>query len=127
MPLYEYRCDNCGDVFEVIQKFSDAPLETHQKCGGTVHRLISAPALQFKGTGWYVTDYAKGGSSAEKTESSSHKNESSSQKSESSGDNGASKKTDAPAGTSSGSHSSSAPAPASGSSSDKKSSSSETK
>jgi putative FmdB family regulatory protein len=62
MPLYEYQCENCGDVFELIQKFSDEPLATHEKCGGHVHRLISAPALQFKGSGWYVTDYAKGGS-----------------------------------------------------------------
>ncbi|MCL4794100.1 MAG: zinc ribbon domain-containing protein [Bryobacteraceae bacterium] len=60
MPLYEYKCANCGDVFEVIQKFSDAPLTTHQACGGAVQRLISSSALQFKGTGWYVTDYAKG-------------------------------------------------------------------
>ena len=67
MPLYEYRCEQCGKVFEVIQKFSDAPLETHQDCGGKVERLISAPALQFKGSGWYVTDYAKGNSPA-KTE-----------------------------------------------------------
>lgn len=64
MPLYEYRCAQCGKVFEVIQKFSDAPLETHQDCGGKVERLISAPALQFKGSGWYVTDYAKSSSSA---------------------------------------------------------------
>lgn len=60
MPLYEYKCANCGDVFEVIQKFSDAPLTTHQACGGAVQRLISSSALQFKGTGWYITDYAKG-------------------------------------------------------------------
>ena len=59
MPLYEYRCDRCGELFEVIQKFSDPPLSVHDKCGGTVHRLLSAPALQFKGSGWYVTDYAK--------------------------------------------------------------------
>jgi putative FmdB family regulatory protein len=74
MPLYEYKCDRCGDVFEVIEKFSDAPLEEHPGCGGHVERLLSAPALHFKGTGWYVTDYARksnnGGSSAksEKTE-----------------------------------------------------------
>ena len=61
MPLYEYQCENCGDVFELIEKFSAEPLTTHEKCGGKVHRLISAPALQFKGSGWYVTDYAKGG------------------------------------------------------------------
>lgn len=64
MPLYEYQCDNCGDVFEVIQKFVDQPLTVHEKCGGgPVHRLISAPAFQFKGSGWYVTDYAKSNSS----------------------------------------------------------------
>ncbi len=62
MPLYEYQCENCGEVFELIEKFSAEPLTTHEKCGGKVHRLISAPALQFKGSGWYVTDYAKGGS-----------------------------------------------------------------
>ena len=61
MPLYEYKCDNCGEVFEVMQKFADEPLTVHDKCGGPVHRLLSAPALQFKGSGWYVTDYAKGG------------------------------------------------------------------
>ena len=63
MPLYEYRCENCSEQFEVMQKFSDQPLSTHEKCGGKVVRLLSAPALQFKGTGWYVTDYAKGSSS----------------------------------------------------------------
>lgn len=60
MPLYEYQCEGCGEVFERIQKFSDAPITVHEKCGGRVHRLLSAPALQFKGSGWYVTDYAKG-------------------------------------------------------------------
>jgi putative FmdB family regulatory protein len=60
MPLYEYKCDRCGGVFEVIEKFSDAPLTKHANCGGDVHRLLSAPALQFKGSGWYITDYAKG-------------------------------------------------------------------
>lgn len=63
MPLYEYECENCGDLFEVIQKFSDQPLTVHEKCGGKVHRILSAPALQFKGSGWYVNDYAKGGTS----------------------------------------------------------------
>jgi len=62
MPLYEYQCENCGKVFELIQKFSDEPTAIHKQCGGKVHRLISAPALHFKGSGWYVTDYAKGGS-----------------------------------------------------------------
>jgi len=59
MPLYEYKCSGCGKTFEVIQKFSDEPLKTHPECGGPVERLLSAPALQFKGSGWYVTDYAR--------------------------------------------------------------------
>ena len=59
MPLYEYQCDACGRQFEVISKFSDPPLETCPTCGGAVHKLVSSPAFQFKGTGWYITDYAK--------------------------------------------------------------------
>jgi putative FmdB family regulatory protein len=59
MPLYEYQCDACGHRFEVIRKFSDEPLEGCPKCGGHIQKLISAPAFAFKGTGWYVTDYAK--------------------------------------------------------------------
>jgi putative FmdB family regulatory protein len=62
MPLYEYQCEKCGSLFEVIQKFADAPLEVHENCGGAVKRLLSAPGLQFKGSGWYITDYARGGS-----------------------------------------------------------------
>ena len=64
MPLYEYECGACGHRFEIIQKFSDGPPETCPKCGkGPLQRLLSSPAIQFKGTGWYVTDYAgkKGG------------------------------------------------------------------
>lgn len=63
MPLYEYKCEKCDQVFEVIQKFSDEPLTEHQSCGGAVERLLSKPAFQFKGTGWYVTDYARSGGS----------------------------------------------------------------
>ena len=59
MPLYEYKCNACGDVFEVLQKFSDEPLAVHSKCGGAVERLISPSAFHFKGTGWYVTDYGR--------------------------------------------------------------------
>ncbi len=63
MPLYEYQCQSCGDVTEVIQRLSDDPLSTCDECGGELKKLISAPAFQFKGSGWYVTDYAdKGGS-----------------------------------------------------------------
>jgi putative FmdB family regulatory protein len=63
MPLYEYQCEACGKTFELIQKFSDEPLTVHAECGGGVHRLLSAPTLQFKGKGWYVTDYGRGNGS----------------------------------------------------------------
>jgi putative FmdB family regulatory protein len=64
MPLYEYLCDACGRRFEVIQKFSDGPPDACRLCGkGPVQRLASSPAIQFKGTGWYVTDYAQKGKS----------------------------------------------------------------
>ena len=59
MPLYEYECEACGHRFETIRKFSDAPLETCPKCGGAVHKLQSAPAFHLKGSGWYITDYAR--------------------------------------------------------------------
>ncbi|MGA2212102.1 MAG: FmdB family zinc ribbon protein [Bryobacteraceae bacterium] len=85
MPIYEYKCEGCGEVFEVIQKFADEPLAVHDKCGGHVHRLMSAPSFQFKGTGWYVTDYAKGNASGPpKSESSKSEGKSDSGKSESS-------------------------------------------
>jgi putative FmdB family regulatory protein len=63
MPLYEYQCDACDHRFEVIQKFSDAPIAVCPKCGGTVKKLLSSPAIQFKGSGWYITDYARAGKS----------------------------------------------------------------
>src|SRR4051812_29032671 len=99
MPLYEYECENCGDLFEVIQKFSDEPLTQHEKCGGKVHRLLSAPALQFKGSGWYVNDYAKGGNSSKE---SSKKGDSAPASSSSSSDSssGDSSKSSTPASTS---------------------------
>jgi putative FmdB family regulatory protein len=59
MPIYEYRCGRCDQTFEVIQKFADDPIAVHDGCGGAVERLLSSSALQFKGTGWYVTDYAR--------------------------------------------------------------------
>jgi putative FmdB family regulatory protein len=59
MPLYEYECKKCGHRFERIQKFSDAMVKKCPDCGGKVEQMISAPAVQFKGSGWYVTDYAK--------------------------------------------------------------------
>jgi putative FmdB family regulatory protein len=62
MPLYEYQCEKCAHRFEVIQKFSDAPIDVCPKCGGPVVKLLSSPAIQFKGSGWYITDYARQGS-----------------------------------------------------------------
>ena len=62
MPLFEYECKKCGIVFEVLQKSSDPALTIHDHCGGNLEKLISTSAFQFKGTGWYVTDYAKGSS-----------------------------------------------------------------
>lgn len=59
MPLYEYGCDGCGETIEVLQRYSDPPLETCKTCGGRLEKLISAPSIQFKGSGWYVTDYAR--------------------------------------------------------------------
>src|SRR5690349_5350890 len=59
MPLYEYQCEACAHRFERIQKFSDPPVDTCPSCGGKVRKLLSSPAIQFKGTGWYITDYAR--------------------------------------------------------------------
>jgi putative FmdB family regulatory protein len=71
MPIYEYACKKCGKTIEVIQKFSDPVLRKHKECGGALTKLISASGFQFKGTGWYVTDYAKksGGPASESKES----------------------------------------------------------
>jgi putative FmdB family regulatory protein len=96
MPLYEYECGACGHRFEIIQKFSDGPPEACPNCGkGPLQRLMSSPAIQFKGTGWYVTDYAgkkAGSDTASKDAKPAAKSESSST-SESSGE---SKKSEAP-------------------------------
>ena len=73
MPIYEYECAKCGKTIEVIQKMSDKPLKKHAGCGGALTKLISAAGFQFKGTGWYVTDYAR---KAEKTESKEAKDSS---------------------------------------------------
>src|SRR3954447_4683368 len=62
MPLYEYECDENHHRFEVIQKFSDPPIDKCRVCGSPVHKLFSSPAIQFKGSGFYITDYAKKGS-----------------------------------------------------------------
>jgi putative FmdB family regulatory protein len=62
MPLYEYECDACQHRFEVIQRFSDPPVSSCPVCGSSVRKLLSSPAIQFKGSGWYITDYARKGS-----------------------------------------------------------------
>jgi putative FmdB family regulatory protein len=80
VPLYEYKCCKCGHVFEKIQKFSDKPEAACPECGSEGERQLSAPAVHFKGTGWYVTDYArkgKKGSDSEAKEISSDKSKSS--------------------------------------------------
>src|SRR5258708_13405378 len=71
MPNYEYLCKNCGHRFEQIRKFSDKPLRKCPECGGVIDQVISAPAVQFKGSGWYVTDYAKKGAGSAGASSSS--------------------------------------------------------
>jgi len=65
MPIYEYSCSKCRKTIEVIQKFSDPVLKKHQGCGGSLTKLVSASAFQLKGTGWYVTDYARKGKSGD--------------------------------------------------------------
>ena len=92
MPLYEYECKKCHHRFEKIQKFSDRMVKKCPDCGGPVEQMISAPAVQFKGSGWYVTDYAKKSSSQSSADGSAKdsKKEDTS-KSESSSKEGASK------------------------------------
>lgn len=105
MPLYEYQCKKCHSLTERIQKFSDPPLTTCPHCGGELEQLISAPAVQFKGTGWYVTDYARksgrsgGGGNGSASSSSDSKSEGQTEsKSEGSGGGGKSSSAEKPAG-----------------------------
>src|SRR5271165_1835542 len=90
MPLYEYECKKCGHRFEKIQKFSDRMVKKCPDCGGQVEQMISAPAVQFKGTGWYVTDYAKKSSSpgSSGSDSSSKEGDSSSKEKDKKDDKG---------------------------------------
>lgn len=71
MPIYEYECQKCKSHTEAFQKLSDKPLTKCKKCGGRLEKVISAPAIQFKGSGWYVTDYANRATKGEKSESES--------------------------------------------------------
>jgi putative FmdB family regulatory protein len=82
MPIYEYRCEKCDSHFEVIQKFSDKPLKFCSNCKGRLTKLISQTSFQLKGSGWYVTDYAKSGKTASKSDESSQPAAESSNKSE---------------------------------------------
>jgi putative FmdB family regulatory protein len=68
MPIYEYRCKKCGNEIEIIQKMSDKPPARCKKCGGRLEKMISQTAFQFKGEGWYVTDYGRKNSVSEKVE-----------------------------------------------------------
>ena len=87
MPLYEYQCESCEHRFEKIQKFSDPPPDACPKCGGPVRKLFSSPAIQFKGSGFYITDYAKK-SSTDGGESSSSEKSGSSEKQQEKKDKG---------------------------------------
>jgi putative FmdB family regulatory protein len=71
MPIYEYRCAECESHFEKMQKISDEPLKVCEKCGGALEKQWSLSGFQFKGAGWYVTDYANKGKSESKTEAKS--------------------------------------------------------
>ena len=76
MPIYEYECEACGNRFELIQKFSDPLVEICPKCGERkVHKLLSSPAIKFKGTGWYITDYAKKGAGESESAKAGEKSE----------------------------------------------------
>ena len=77
MPIYEYRCDKCKKVHEVLQKISDAPLRKCPACSGRLEKLISRTSFQLKGSGWYVTDYARKGKGSGETSESGEKSESS--------------------------------------------------
>ncbi len=95
MPIYEYRCTKCGHHFEAIQKVNDAHISKCEKCRGKAERLISSPAIQFKGSGWYITDYARKGLSDKSGSSESASSPDKSDKSaESSSSEGSSEKSD---------------------------------
>jgi len=97
MPLYEYICESCGRTLEAIQSYSEPLLTLCDRCGGPLRKLLSAPAVQFKGSGWYVSDYGKAGSDVAKKHDAgegtagSSSSESKGEKSEPKGDKGESK------------------------------------
>ena len=99
MPLYEYRCLKCDAHFEKIQKFSDPPIRKCEICGGRLEQLLSSPAIQFKGSGWYITDYARksSGEPSSKESSGEPSSKGSSREPSSKGDGAASKTESKPA------------------------------
>ena len=99
LPLYEYECTKCKHHFELLQKFSDKPAKLCVRCGAPAQRLISSPSIKFKGTGWYVTDYGKGGGSTESKESKESKpatTDSAKEKAPAASDSGKARETTAP-------------------------------
>lgn len=113
MPLYEYECDACGQRFEVIRKFSDPPLEACTLChNGPVRRLLSSPAIQFKGTGWYITDYSQKGKTGSTDSSGDGKGDARKSNETKTGDSKSSDSKSSDAGSSSSTSSSSTPAKA---------------
>ena len=73
MPIYEYKCEKCGEIFEVVQKINEPPLKKCIKCGGMVVKILSPPAIQFKGSGWYITDYARSNKQEQNKEQKTNK------------------------------------------------------
>ena len=96
MPNYEYLCKKCGHRFEKIRKFSDKQLRKCPECGGVIEQVISAPAVQFKGSGWYVNDYPKKGAGSATSSSSSSDGESGKKETKDSKEAKESKKDDKP-------------------------------
>jgi putative FmdB family regulatory protein len=123
MPLYEYQCDTCGHRFEKIQKFSDPIVDTCPVCGSAVRKLQSSPAIQFKGSGFYITDYPKKDKGGEKSDGGSADNAAKSESGSSKTDSSKSEKSDKPAATAAGEKSASTSSESSSSSSKDSSSS----
>lgn len=97
MPIYEYRCDDCDSLFEVIQKMSDDPLEVCEKCGGHLRKVLHPVAIHFKGSGFYTTDYGRGSSRRQTKESAESSSAGESAASTGAGKDGASKPDGKPA------------------------------
>lgn len=72
MPIYEYKCQKCGSLIEALQKINAAPLKICSRCGGELIKQVSSPAIQFKGSGWYITDYAQKGANSSRSASSAN-------------------------------------------------------